>query len=191
MNTVYLRRSDPTVERIIQATFPSFTGQKVEAIVTDSVTFHSTQWDEGYKRDYRILRLSDMKSLTIPEAPFMQRSPDHETAVQLPDGFVVVVYVHTRLDRIEIISSAGNITPLLTQEVVLSEDERTVLIATRSRKSSYAGVSNYRFHEARRARGITLDRWEAAKAALIEKKLLNKAGAITVEGRNAVGMEQL
>lgn len=191
MDRVYLRRSDPTVDQIIRAAFPSFTGLKVEAVVTDTVTFHSTQWDEGYKRDYVILRLADMKTFTVPEAPFMVRSPDHENAFKIPDGFVVVVLVNWRLDYIEIHSPAANITPMLTQEIALTEDERTVLIATRSRKSSYAGISNYRFIEAKRARGITLDRWEKAKGDLIAKKLLNKAGAITVEGRNAVGMEQL
>ena len=57
--------------------------------------------------------------------------------------------------------------------------------ATCSLKSSYGGVSNYRFHEARRYTGITAERYEAAKASLIARKLLNKAGAVTVEGQNA------
>jgi hypothetical protein len=67
----------------------------------------------------------------------------------------------------------------------LTEDEEIVLVATRSLKASYGGVSNYRLSEARRYTGIDLHRWETAKAMLIAKKLLNKAGAITVEGRNA------
>lgn len=65
----------------------------------------------------------------------------------------------------------------------LTEDEKIVIVFTQSLKSSYGGVSNYRFHEANRKYKITSDRWEAAKASLISKKLLNKAGAITQEGR--------
>ena len=34
-------------------------------------------------------------------------------------------------------------------------------------------------------------RWEAAKASLTAKKLLNAAGAITIEGRNLIGFVQL
>ncbi|KPL05710.1 hypothetical protein AMJ85_11125, partial [candidate division BRC1 bacterium SM23_51] len=48
----------------------------------------------------------------------------------------------------------------------------------------YAGISNYRFHEAHRQTGITLEQWERGKRALIAKKLLNRAGAATNDGRN-------
>jgi hypothetical protein len=68
----------------------------------------------------------------------------------------------------------------------LTNDERIVLYATRSLKSSYNGVKDYRFHAANQDTGITRDRWEAVKTALIERKLLNKAGAITVDGKNAI-----
>lgn len=57
-------------------------------------------------------------------------------------------------------------------------------------KASYNGFGDYRFREARRARGITREHWDEAKACLIAKKLLTKAGAITPEGRNAVGYSE-
>jgi hypothetical protein len=191
MNTVHLRRSDPTVDRIVRAAWPSYNGQHVSARLTDSVRFYGTQWDEGRKRDYAILRLADMQRVEIDEAPFVRHSELHERDHKIPDGFVVVVFNDGPRQSIEIITPPANVSNLLPPPTELSEDERTVLIATRQLKSSYGGVPNYRFHEAKRARGITLDRWEAAKASLITKKLLTKAGAITPEGRNAVRFEQL
>jgi hypothetical protein len=98
---------------------------------------------------------------------------------------VVVVHVIGRYEHIEIHTPAENVTRLLPAPTELTEDEEIVLVATRSLKACYGGVSNYRFSEAKRYTGIDLHRWETAKATLIAKKLLNKAGAITVEGRNA------
>jgi hypothetical protein len=157
----------------------------VEAIVTDRVHFYGTNWDEGNRRDYVIVRLADLKRHRIEEAPFMERSERHETTYQLPPGFVVVVHVIGRYEHIEIHTAAANVTRLLPAPVTLTEDEEIVLVATRSLKASYGGVSNYRFSEARRYTDIDLHRWETAKSSLIAKKLLNRAGAITVEGRNA------
>src|SRR5262245_61272222 len=92
METVYLRRSDPTVDELIRAAFPSLACQKVEALITDSVRFYGTNWDEGNRRDYVIVRLADRKTFRIEEAPFMERSELHEKTYKLPPGFVVVVH---------------------------------------------------------------------------------------------------
>ena len=82
-------------------------------------------------------------------------------------------------------------SPAIYQLEPFTADERTVLIATKSLKSSYGGVSNFRFHEANRSTGITLDRYNTAKSTLIGKKLLNAAGAVTIEGRNLAGSARL
>jgi hypothetical protein len=185
MKTVHLRRSDPTVDAIVRAAFPDWKAQAVEAHVTDRVHFYGTMWDEGYRRTYVIVRLADLATYRIEQAPFMQRSELHENRYELPQGYVVVVRCEGRCDHTEIHSSAANITPRLPPPADLSDDEQIVLVATCSLKSSYNGESNYRFVEARRHTGITADRYDAAKASLIARKLLNKAGAVTVEGRNA------
>lgn len=69
----------------------------------------------------------------------------------------------------------------------LSRDERIVLVATRSYKASYAGIKEYRFRQARSECGMSRERWDAAKASLIARKLLNRAGAITPAGKAAIG----
>jgi hypothetical protein len=188
MSTVYLERKDPTVDRLITLAFPDFSGKRISCEVSDKIHFHSTNWDSGYKRTYRIVRLADMAVLEIADAPFLQDSKLHQGSYEIPDGFLVVVLVDSACKQsIQIVAPAGVINAALPAPESLTEDETTVLIATRSLKSSYGGISNYRFHEASQKRGITLDRWNAAKNALISRGLLNKAGALTTKGKNAAG----
>ena len=78
-----------------------------------------------------------------------------------------------------------DLAPLLPSKQEITEDEKIVLHYTKSLKSTYAGIKNYRFYEANREKGITLERWDRAKNNLISRELLNKRGAITDEGRNA------
>lgn len=186
-STINVRPNDAGVKDIIEATFPSFNGRDVRVIVTEKVRFYGTQWDGGCRRQYEILRLSDKKTMPITEAPFLRHSDMHEADHTIAEGFVVVVLnTSGRRDSIEILTPPTGIVAQLTKQVELPEDERRVLVLTRSLKSSYGGISNYRQHEAKRKYGMTPADYDAAKARLIEKKLLNKAGAITVEGRNAV-----
>ena len=69
----------------------------------------------------------------------------------------------------------------------LTKNELIVLVFSRSYKNSYGGQTNVRFKEAHRSKGITQEDWESAKRSLISKKLLNRAGALNNDGRNAVG----
>ncbi len=191
MPAIYLERSDPSVKAIIEATFPEYNGKNISCTVTDKIHFCNTQWDAGYMRTYKILRMADMQIVEIERAPFLRDSALHSQSHIIPDGFVVVVFVNGRRDGIEIHSPSINIVKSLTVDVPLTDDEMTVLIATRSLKSSYAGIPNFRFKEANRARGITSEQWDIATATLKQKGLLNKAGAITIKGKNIVGWKNL
>lgn len=182
MNIVHLSRSDRTVDAIIRATFPEYTGRRVWANITEKIQFHGTMWDEGNRRSYRFLSLSTMQTATIPTEPFLQQSPVHDHYHTIPSGLVCVVMCEGRYDHIEIHGPACNVTPLLPAPVELTEHEQIVLTCTRSYKSSYAGIKDYRRHQS----GLTVAQWDTAKTSLIGKKLLAKNGAITVEGRNAV-----
>jgi hypothetical protein len=185
MSTVYLERSDPTVDRILRAAFPACAAKRVAAHVQESVHFYGTQWDEGCKREYAMVRLDNLLHVDVPVQLFMEHSALHDGTHEIPQGCVVVVHVYGRNgETFEILAPAATISPMLPAPVVLTEDERTVLIATWSFKASS------RFVEAKRASGITLERYEVAKTALIERRFLDKRGAITASGRNAIGNAQ-
>ena len=73
----------------------------------------------------------------------------------------------------------------------LTIEQKIVLAATRSYKSYYAGDNQIRFHQARRQTGITLADWERSKAECQGLGLLDKRGAITLAGKNAIGNTDL
>ena len=186
MNTIYTDRTDQTINAMINRTFPGYRGKKVRVSLCDSMVFSGTQWDGGSRSQYSILRLSDMSIVPIAAAPFMQRSALHENECNLSVGFVVVELDTFRgKDSICIHSCAGNMQKLLGKAPDLTDDEKIVLVATSTYKNTYAGETNIRFRRAHRKTGISAERWETAKSALIERKLLNRAGAITNAGRNA------
>jgi hypothetical protein len=188
MSTVHLKMTDPTVAAIVKAAFPHFTGKDVRAVIADTVTFHGTMWDKGSKRDYVMMDINSRRLSHIPTERYNVPSEAHRTPHAIPAGFVCVVRDRWgQLEHVEIIGPAANITPMLEAPAELTHDERIVLVATRSCKSSYGLIKDYRFVEAQSRTGITRERYEAAKVSLIGRKLLNRAGAITVEGKNAIG----
>jgi hypothetical protein len=176
------------VKDVLRAGAPEFKGREAEIKVSKTVRLANTQWSGGCVDIYTFVRLADLAVMPTPKQPFMENSPLHETDLPIPEGFLVVIYKKrgTAADLVTILTPVENMLAALPAPAVVSEDERIVLLATRTLKSSYAGIKNYRFSEANRKFGITLDRWEAAKTALIGRKLLNAAGAITPDGRNIV-----
>lgn len=184
MKTVHLNYNDPTVSKIIAATFPGC--RKIQANLTNKVRFNNTLWSAGCRSQYKLLELATMKVIAIEEAPFLQQSKLHEMEHTIPPGYVCVQFNNSGMyTYIIIISPPENVSALLPAPVNLTDDEKIVLKYTKEYKSSYAGISNYRFYEARRTTGITWPRWGVAKENLIKEKFLNKRGAITTKGRNA------
>ena len=169
------------------AALVGYRGRKFTLVMADWVEPDSNYWSGGSKSDYTVVRLSDMEVVELPDDPTGGARPGR---LQLPPGFVVIEHVRFQGKDLglRIFVNPLGLDPRLLPagSEALDDDEVVVLQATRSYKSSYAGQSNYRYHEARRQVGITLDRWNAAVDRLKARKLLNKAGAITVDGRNAV-----
>jgi hypothetical protein len=193
MPTIYLDKLDPESELLRRLTFPGYSGRKFQVELTETITFSGTQWAGGSKTDYRIVQLDGMKVVGIPEAPFLQRSPLHEGQYPLPPGYVVVRH-HISCGKDLGLTFAVNpresfkLLPKPSEE--LTRAQKIVLAAT-GYKSSYGGIKDLRFHEAHEKTGISRQEYDQAKESLIKKGLFNKAGAITPQGRNAIGNQRL
>lgn len=188
MATHHIDKPDEMIRRIVSATFPDYGGRKFK-LCTDIPKRLSSYWSGGSRDYYCFYELATGKVADVASNhPFFEADrPSY--LKQLPSGFLIVKHsISMGKDMgITIYANAGDLTPMLPEKAEVSEDERIVLSYTRAYKSSYAGIKNYRFHEARRHTGITEGRWGTAKNSLISKKLLNKRGAITPSGRNALG----
>jgi hypothetical protein len=194
MDTIYLTGKEPLIAQIARAAFPSYSGNKFKLRTAETVNVRSS-WDGGSRDYFTFVRLSDLQS--SPEVP-AQSAYDRRIvgaeAVPLPDGIACVQHaIFCGKDMgITIIVNPATLNPaMLPVQTELTTDERIVLAATAGLKSSYGGIKNFRFSEANQDTGITAERWDAAKSACIARKLLNSAGAITVEGRNAIGSVRL
>jgi hypothetical protein len=187
MSTHWIDKPDETIRKIVNATFPSYKGRKFQ-LSTDIPTRLDSYWSGGSRSFYSFYELNTGKVLDVgSNHPFFEAGKPRELET-LPPGIVIVKHsIFCGKDMgITIYANSGDLAPMLPPKVELTQNEKIVLEYTRSLKSSYAGIKNYRFHEAKREKGICLEEWEAAKAALIERKLLNKRGAITPAGRNAL-----
>ncbi len=183
----HISNPDKTIKTIISRCFPDYRGKKIK-ISTHIPKIISSYWSGGSRDFYYFYELSTGKAVGVEtnHPGFQTNNP--RNLENLPDGIVLVKHsICCGKDLgITIYVNACDCAPLLPEKRELTEDEKIVLKYTKSYKSSYAGISDYRFHEASVGCGITKERWDASKNSLIEKKLLNKNGAITADGRNAI-----
>jgi hypothetical protein len=193
MSTIYLEPNDPAAQKLNAATF-RYSGRTFQARVHEHGGMSLTSyWDGGSKSNYRVVELATMKSIPIPENGSGFTAVDRAYGpaglpLDLPAaGYAVVEHsIFCGKDTgITIHLHAENAAALLPAPVELTWEERVVLAATKSLKSSYAGISDYRYHEAHRETRITRAEYDAAKGSLIARGMLNKAGAVTVAGKNA------
>jgi hypothetical protein len=187
-NEMYLSTLKPEMQRIFSAAFPGYSGRKWKIETTVVATVPATYWDGGSRTECVFLSMVDLKRLEIAgNHPFFERNNPAQAGatVELTDGVAMVTHSISqgRDMGLTLYVNPANINPeLLPAPVELSADETTVLVYTRSLKSSYGGVSDYR----RVSSGLSTERWETAKAQLIDRGLLKKNGSITAEGKNAV-----
>ncbi len=197
MTTIYMKLTDPAVASLLAKTFPGCNYHTATVHVSTGGMPLTSYWSGGTREYHKIIRLSDLAVFAVPEngSGFSQTDRVCGPAglpVSLPaPDFAVVTHTQGSSKGIAISIHPDNAAKLLPAPIELSWAERVVLVATRSLKSSYAGISDYRYHEAHQDVGITRDDWDTAKAALIGRKLLNSAGAITTEGKNAAGTGDL
>ncbi len=185
---IYVGKPDESYQAIVRATFPNYKGKKFRICQREQMQLYGTQWEGGSRNQYRVVRLDGLKVAVVPEHPFLRPSQLHDEPHPMQPGIVVVEHSHFcgKDAGITIHCHPEELKILPPPAAPLADDERTVLEFTSSLKSTYGGVRNLRFVEAHRKTGITADRWETSKAALIGRKLLRKNGAITPDGRNAI-----
>lgn len=193
---MYVEKQD--VADLVKVAYPDYTGRKYQ--VQTATKYHlSNYWSEGSINFAKLARYEN--GWKVLDAPESTKDPFNKVAhatIDIPKNGLVVehsifcgkdlgitVYIHP-----ESLFITG--PKSLTQgDPEFSREEKIVLAATRGLKSSYAGISNYRYHAAHRETGITLEAYEGAKTRLIEAGYLTRAGAITLKGRNAIGLTDL
>ena len=180
---------DPIIKRVLEASFPGYTGRNITIELTN--TFRLDQsWFEGSRTTWRaVTRDGKLLDPGLSFSSGIFNNPIANQFIDIPVNTIIVqhiifqgkdlgLYVLIRPDEFN-----KDILPI-TEDI--NEYEKIVLEHTRSLKSSYGGIKNYRFYEANRKTNITLENWNNAIETCITKGLLAKNKAITPKGYNAI-----
>jgi hypothetical protein len=176
----------------------SYSGQKFQAEIAASIIIpvDSGLWSGGSRDMYYAIRLADGRQISISgenRAPWDKSRQDWQLTIE--PGIAVVrhsMVCGKDMGLTFFVNAADAAALLPAPSAELSPHEKIVLNATCSYKSSYGGRDRYQMARAdveynaeKRAAFPSREQWETAKLALIDKGMLNKAGAVTVKGRNA------
>jgi len=185
----YLTGNEPGIKQILAVGAPRFKGRNLSWIAAERVQLGNTYWDEGTRFAYCLValdgsyRAAPIPAMNPPQfgGPRNQQQPQAMCA-----GVALVEHYQGRRESVCIYVHPEDAPRLLPPVGTVTRQEHIVLFMTRAYVNTYGGLSDYRFREAVAQTEITRAEWDAAKAALIARKLLTKAGAITVAGRNAI-----
>jgi hypothetical protein len=188
MNIIHL---EPNMVPDHLKTIDGYNGKKFKAVVCTEMTVPITAglW-QGGSREYFVA--VDFDSGRIIEFPnqhnFIQGRSEKQ--IELKPGFAVVEHVMScgKDAGLTFYIHPDNASKMLPVPVTLDDVETHVLHATARYKASYMGRDRYAmaFDDWHDNNAPTRNDWDRAKTSLIEKGLLNKAGAITVTGKNHV-----
>lgn len=189
-----IHTDSPEVRAIALAAFPSYSGRKFTVEQFCGPMRLDSCWEGGSRSYFVVLDLVSLRSRAIEEngTPF-SNGGKIERISELPLNCAVVEHsIFCGRDMgIRIYVRPENLSALLPAPSEITRDQAIVLVCTSSYKSSYGGISDYRFHEGRSETGITREAWLQAKAECIAKGLLRSNGSITDAGRNAIDGKRL
>jgi hypothetical protein len=160
-----------------------YAGQKFAAQLCERVTIPATAglWDGGSRDVFGAVELATGNTRRLPDAdPF--NGAQRDARVTIPPGIAIVrrTYFQGKDLGLTFYLRPDDAAPLLPAPGPdLDPTLRAVLQITRSY------IPKARADEARR-QGITPETFSSAKALLMERGLLNAAGAITTAGKNAL-----
>lgn len=176
---LYADTKDATIKRVLEAC--AITNRNVSIEGATRIAMHGSRWDGGYKNEYYAVCLKTFEAKRVPVDTFGSPECDIPT-----DAAIVVFHYQGIRNSVSIYVHPDNLTRMLPAGNDVSDSEAIVLIWTAALKNTYAGETEIRFKRAKCQQGITRVDWDSAVESLKARKLLNKAGAITNDGRNAV-----
>lgn len=161
----------------------NYTGRKYQVQVTERVHIPTTAglWDGGSRDTYRAIRIADGREIGLSDqmnAPWSAARQGRE--VILEPGVAVIRHSIIRGKDAGLLFylHRSDAAPLLPAKVELTDLERKVLNIIGAIKSTYR-------RDAARRDSISDRDYDTAVESLRAQGLVNKAGAITVAGKNA------
>lgn len=172
--------NDELISTVVKVAFPDYAGRKIGVKYGVKEVCVDSYWDSGRRSYFCAVNLATLETKHAPTLNPMRDKLYTKTAI--PQGFVIVehayygmnqaVYIHTPIEA-----------PMLPEGKAFNRAWYDVLNVTRSYKSSYANIKDYRAHELKRM-GYNAAQVEAIRVELIAASLMTKNKAISNEGKN-------
>ena len=181
---MHLHGTEQGIKALVQATYPSYRGRKFTFQTGEEVSLTGGYWDGGTRSEYVAVDLSTLR--TSAAGDLYHASAKGAPTVSLEPGIAIVEHsIFCGQDMGLTFHIHPNDSPQLIPPVdTVTDHEKIVLEFTGSLKNTYGGRTNIRFTEAAHRYEISQEEWTAAQESLKTSKHLNKAGSITVTGRN-------
>jgi hypothetical protein len=183
MTTVHINPTD--VPHIIRATFPGYTGKKVEVRASESVTISNLNWGGGSRSQYAACTLDGEPTGNAFAAnqadPWKNKVEGQSVAV--PPGHALVehcLFCGKDLGLRIYVNPADMPRYLPAGNAELTREETVVLAAIRT------WISAYRREGAAKL-GVNRSAYEETVAALKAKGLLSANGGLSLKGKNVAG----
>lgn len=183
--TIHLQPSQ--VPAFLRGDYP---GKKFTVEVCEKVYIPADAgtWDSGSRTKFFAVKMATGERVPLTEsytAPWSATRSDRDVTIT-PGYAVVKHHQYGSHESLAIYCHAADAAPLLPAPIHLTDDERAVLSATANYKSSYMGRDRYTMSKLDDKHRLTRVEWNMIRDRLASRKLLTKAGAITVDGRNAL-----
>lgn len=189
---IYHIEADEFIRKLVKATFPDYTGRRFKLHVSDAPINCASCWDGGSRSFFRFVNLD---TLSVSEEVPSKSAFGHKIAgidcLLIPPGFVCLEHsmFMGRDNGITIHVPPESAAPMLPAPIVLTPCEKIVLVATLGLKPTHRGVKDFRYVESHIQTGIMRNEWDEAVYSLMNRGLLDRRGAITPKGCNAIGNE--
>ena len=185
--------------QLMRRAFPAYTGNKFAVVIRESGMSLVSHWDGGSRDYFEVVSLETGEKRAVPQNGTAFDTFSLDSAPVPANGLAVVEHSISQGKDLGLTLHIHphNATAMLpAPSFDLSEHEAFVLAATAQLKASYAGKD--RFENSRKSypgalsgHDMTRAQWDAAKSALFALGLLNKAGAITIAGKNTVSARKV
>lgn len=180
MSTHYLEPTSTLAQSMRTITGYAGRAYKLRTVAPGAEQSYHAYWDGGSKTSYLFVNLDTWQAMPMPAETANPFRPEAHGRFVLP--FNVGVIEHSifcgKDTGLTLVVREDNATPMLPAPDTLTPGQRQVLQIIKSLKSAY------RLEEAWR-QGLSTLSYETTKRELIRDGYLNKAGAITIKGRNA------
>lgn len=172
--------NDPNIVKLGLFAFPAYTGKKFQCEFVDYPISVISYWDGG-TRDYFVMVKNDLSArLETPETRPGVNDLAAQKGMTPPPGYCLVcnrIFCGKSAGLSLYFNKADQVLMLPDEAVSLSEGEKAVLWATQAFKS-FCRVDQYLLSK--------WDDWDENVLSLKAKGMLQKNGAITNKGRNAI-----